>query len=138
MEQDLNVVFFVVHTAWICFTCLGWLWRRTRPLQLAMVLATALSWFGLGLWYGWGYCPCTDWHWQVRARLGFEDPPSYIQLLIRVITGIELAPELADALAVVTLALSGFLGAALYVRDRGRWSAGTGGATVMRPPSPPN
>ena len=25
---------------------------------------------GLGAVYGWGYCPCTDWHWDVKRRLG--------------------------------------------------------------------
>ena len=81
MDSILNGLFFVFHTAWIAFNCVGWIWRRTRPWQLATVSLTALSWFGLGVWYGWGYCPCTDWHWQVRARLGHQDPPSYIQLL---------------------------------------------------------
>jgi hypothetical protein len=29
----------------------------------------SLSWFGLGLFYGIGYCPSTDWHWRIkRAR----------------------------------------------------------------------
>jgi hypothetical protein len=126
MDQGLNIGFFVVHTVWICFTCIGWLWRRTRPLQLAMVLATALSWFGLGLRYGWGYCPCTDWHWQVRARLGFNDPPSYVQLLIRQLTGIDLTPEAADTLAVVTLAGAGLAGTLRHIRDRTGSSGGTG------------
>jgi Protein of Unknown function (DUF2784) len=124
VDQVLNVGFFVFHTSWIAFNCLGWMWRRTRPWQLATASLTALSWFGLGLWYGWGYCPCTDWHWQIRARLGFDDPPSYIQLLIRELTGIELAPGAANALAVVTLAASAFLGTALSVRDRKRSTPG--------------
>ena len=120
MDQALNLGFFVVHTAWIGFTCLGWIWKRTRPWQLAAVGLTAASWFGLGVWYGWGYCPCTDWHWQVRARLGFDDPPSYIQLLIRQLTGIDLRSGAADALAVIALALSAWLGVARSVRDRRR------------------
>ena len=62
MDSILNGLFFVFHTAWIAFNCVGWIWRRTRPWQLATVSLTALSWFGLGVWYGWGYCPCTDWH----------------------------------------------------------------------------
>ena len=69
---------------------LGWAWRRTRRWQLATVTLTALSWFGMGIWYGWGYCPSTDWHWQVRARLGYDNPPSYIQLLLREVVGINL------------------------------------------------
>jgi hypothetical protein len=99
----LNGMFFVFHTLWIVFNCVGWAWKKTRRWHLATIALTALSWFGLGAWYGWGYCPCTDWHWRVRERLGYNDPPSYIQLLVRVVTGIELAPHVADALAVLTL-----------------------------------
>jgi hypothetical protein len=124
MDQALDIGFFVFHTAWIAFNCLGWIWKRTRPWQLATVSLTALSWFGLGIWYGWGYCPCTDWHWQVRARLGFDDPPSYIQLLIRVVTGIELSTQAADALAGVSLAAAAVLGVALTIRSRSRLQRG--------------
>ena len=113
----LNVGFFVFHTLWIVFNCVGWAWRRTRRWQLATVTLTALSWFGLGIWYGWGYCPCTDWHWQVRARLGYDDPPSYIQLLVRELTGIALSPREADSLALGTLIVVGVLSSVLNVRD---------------------
>jgi hypothetical protein len=118
MDQALNIGFFVFHSSWMLFNCVGWMWRRTRPWQLVTVSLTALSWFGLGVSYGWGYCPCTDWHWQVRARLGHHDPPSYIQLLIREVLGIEVATNPANALAVVTLAVAGALGIVLNVRDR--------------------
>jgi hypothetical protein len=116
MDEILNVVFFIFHTAWIVFNCLGWMWQRTRPWHLAMVSLTALSWFGLGVRYGWGYCPCTDWHWQVRARLGHDDPPSYIQLLIRELTGTDPGPTLADTLAVITLVVVALLSAVLNIR----------------------
>jgi hypothetical protein len=124
MDQALNVGFFVLHSAWIAFNTLGWIWRRTRPWQLATVSLTAVSWFGLGAWYGWGYCPCTDWHWQVRERLGYTDPPSYVQLLIRQLTGVDPPPILADTLALVTLAASAVLGVAMTIRDRRRPSPG--------------
>lgn len=118
MDEILNVGFFVFHTSWIAFNCLGWMWRRTRRWHLAAVSITALSWFGLGIWYGWGYCPCTDWHWQVRARLGYQDPPSYIQLLIREATGIELSPSRANLLALATLGAVSVLSVMLNLRDR--------------------
>jgi hypothetical protein len=117
MDDALNIAFFVFHTALIAFNCLGWISRRTRPWQLVTLSLTALSWFGLGVWYGWGYCPCTDWHWQVRARLGFEDPPSYIQLLIRHATGVELDGDAADALAVLTFTTAAALGVTLTIRS---------------------
>jgi hypothetical protein len=118
-DRVLNIVFFVFHTSWIAFTCLGWSWRRTRGWHLVVVSLTALSWFGLGAWYGWGYCPFTDWHWRVRARLGHHDPPSYVQLLILEFTGIDLGATGADILAVITLAAVAVMSVVLYRRDRG-------------------
>ena len=117
-DAALNVGFFVFHTAWIAFTCLGWIWKRTRPWQLAAVALTALSWVLLGFWYGWGYCPLTEWHWQVRARLGHTDPPSYVQFLIREFTGADIGARPADVLAVVALSAAAILGVAS--RRRGR------------------
>jgi hypothetical protein len=73
---------------------------------------------GLGLFYGWGYCPCTDWHWQIRARLGYVDPPSYVQLLVTQLTGVDLGPQRSSALAVTTLVAAGVLGVASTVRER--------------------
>ena len=107
----------VVATALYTF---GWIWRQTRVWQLVTVSLTALSWFGLGIWYGWGYCPCTDWHWQVRARLGHQDPPSYIQLMIRELFGIDVSPNHANALALGTLTAVAVMSILLNIRDRRR------------------
>jgi len=123
LDEILNVGFFVFHTLWIAFNCVGRAWRRTRRWQLATVSLTALSWFGLGIWYGWGYCPFTDWHWQIRERLGYHDPPSYVQLLIRELTGIELGPDLANGLALGTLIVVGVLTGFLSIRDVRRESS---------------
>jgi hypothetical protein len=117
LDEVLNVIFFVFHTSWIAFTCLGWIWRRTRPWQLATLVLTALSWFGLGIWYGWGYCPCTDWHWQIRTRLGYDDPPSYVQLLVREVTGIDPGVDRADALALGTLVIVAVLTAVANLQN---------------------
>ena len=59
MDAALNSLWFLFHTAWIGFNCVGWAWRRTRPWQLGAIALTLLSWFGLGIFYGWGFCPCT-------------------------------------------------------------------------------
>ena len=118
MDSGLNAGFFVLHSAWIVLTCLGWIWKRTRRWQLAAVTLTALSWFGLGVWYGWGYCPCTDWHWQVRARLGYSDPPSYVELLIRQVTGIELGTDAANVLTLVVFLAAAVMGVVMWRKDR--------------------
>jgi hypothetical protein len=117
VDAILNVGFFVFHGFWIAFNCLAWAWRPTRRWHLATTLLTLLSWFGLGYWYGWGYCPCTDWHWTVRERLGYDNPPSYIQLLVRQFTGIEISLWWANVLAVVVLAAALTLSAFLNIRD---------------------
>ena len=130
MDQVLNISFFAFHSSWILFNCLGWIWRQTRAWQLATVSLTALSWFGLGIWYGWGYCPCTEWHWQVRARLGHHDPPSYIQLMIHEVFGVGLSPNTADALALVTLTAVAGISIRLNLRD---WRAARRRPSSVRP-----
>jgi hypothetical protein len=115
--EALNVGFFVFHTAWIGFNCVGWAWRRTRRWHFATVSGTTVSWFGLGIWYGWGYCPSTDWHWRIRERLGHRDPPSYIQLLVTELTGIDLNLDAANAWALGTLIVVGVLTTFLNIRD---------------------
>ncbi|MGM0945845.1 MAG: DUF2784 domain-containing protein [Bacteroidota bacterium] len=76
--------FFVIfHSALILFNLLGWIWRKTRKAHLITISLTLLSWGFLGIWWGWGYCPLTDWHWQVLEQLGTHNPPnSYISYLL--------------------------------------------------------
>ena len=125
MDEALNAGFFIFHTSWIAFNCIAWSWKRTRRWHLVTMALTAISWFGLGIWYGWGYCPCTDWHWQVRARLGYHDPPSYTQLLIKEVTDVDLTPTWADGLTVVVFAAAAVVSIVLNLRDLRRRNSGT-------------
>lgn len=120
MDAALNVLFFTFHTAWVVFNCVGWIWPRTRPWHLLTISLTGLSWFVLGVRYGWGYCPCTDWHWQVRERLGYVDPPSYTQLLITELTGMDIGTTAANAITLVVFAVSLVLSLVLNARGRRR------------------
>ena len=118
MYEFLNVFFFVFHTALILFILLGWLWSKTRKINLAVVILTVFSWFFLGIWYGFGYCPCTDWHWQVRMSLGYYDmPSSYLTFLIQSFFGWEVDKTLVDVFAVVFLFLSLFASMIMNYRD---------------------
>jgi hypothetical protein len=109
MYEFLNVFFFLFHTTLILFILLGWLWSKTRKINLAVVILTVFSWFFIGIWYGFGYCPCTDWHWQVRMKLGYFDmPSSYLTFLIRSLFGWQVDKTLVDVFAVVLLFLSLF------------------------------
>src|SRR5450756_437447 len=71
---DIFLTFF--HLIIIGFILFGWIWPATRKMHFICVLATAASWLLLGLWFGVGYCPVTDWQWQVKAKLGEHDLPA--------------------------------------------------------------
>lgn len=108
MYPVLDVFFFVFHTVWILFNLFGWIWEKTLLLNLITLSMTALSWFGLGLWYGLGYCPCTAWHWKIRRELGDQElPNSYIKFLLHKLLGIEV-PALIVDVATVTLFMAAF------------------------------
>ncbi len=101
----LDLFFVVFHTAWILFSLLGWIPRRTRRANLVVLLLTAASWLGLGLFFGIGYCPLTDWHWQVLRALGQRDlPRSYTQYLLIRLLGIRLDAGTVDLLTAASAA----------------------------------
>jgi len=113
----LNIFFFVFHSCLILFILSGWIWRKTRKVHLIVILLTAFSWFVLGIWYGFGYCPCTDWHWGVRARLGYFDlPDSYTKFLFDSLTGLDIPVKTIDTITVSFLVL--VIGASLVVNIR--------------------
>jgi hypothetical protein len=123
MLQLLNIFFFVFHTLWIVFICVGWIWKRTRVWQLLAVVLTGLSWFGLGIWYGWGYCICTDWHYRVMEGLGHVEQRSYSRLLLETMTRLEMSSWLADVLTGGVFAAAALLSIALNAWDYRRRSA---------------
>ncbi len=97
----LDIFFTVFHTTLILFNLLGWLWRKTRKLHLVVILLTAASWLILGIFYGLGYCPFTDWHFRILEGLGYTDlPTSYISFLITRLSGLKPNQQLVDAVTV--------------------------------------
>jgi hypothetical protein len=118
MFAFLNIFFFVFHSAVIIFNLFGWIWKKTRLANLIVILLTAFSWTILGIWYGFGFCPCTEWHWQVRIKLGYFDmPSSYTKFLIDSLTGLDVKETLVDTLAVTLLALALVASVVMNVRD---------------------
>lgn len=114
-----DALFVVFHTALIVFNMLGWAWRRTRRLHLITISATLLSWFGLGVAYGWGYCPLTDWHWQIKRALGENAlPASWIKYYLDRITGMNWSATVVDWLVVGSALGALALSAWLNLKDR--------------------
>jgi hypothetical protein len=60
------------------------------------------SWVILGIWFGWGYCPLTDWHWEVLRKMGENMlPNSYIAYILERLFGMEFKAETVDAFTLV-------------------------------------
>jgi|SRR5690625_2915243 len=107
MYEFLNAAFIIFHTGLILFNLFGWAWKSTRRWNLLTLSATAFSWFILGIWYGFGYCPSTHWHWLVRRELGYTDMPnSYITFLMHEVTGLDISPAVVDTATVACFFLA--------------------------------
>jgi hypothetical protein len=101
--------FLVFHTLLICFNLFAWIWTPLRKWHLATITLTLASWVILGFWYGWGYCPLTDWHWEVLRKLGENElPNSYISYLLSRVFGIDLSAAKVDLFTLI-FALLAFL-----------------------------
>jgi hypothetical protein len=104
-----DYAFLIVHTALILFNLLGWISKFTRKWHLYSISLTLASWFFLGIWFGWGYCVCTDWHWEILRMRGVYDlPNSYIDYLIQRLLGLHPPAKLIEILTLL-LTLSAFL-----------------------------
>lgn len=114
----LDVLLVAFHTLLVGFNVLGWAWKRTRRLHLIAISATLLSWFGLGAVYGWGYCPLTDWHWQVKRALGETHlPASCMKYYLDRITGADWSTAVVDALVIGAAVGALAVSLVLNVRD---------------------
>ncbi len=101
MYRVLDILLLLFHSGLILFNLVGWIWRRARRTHLLCISLTVLSWFGLGIFYGWGYCPCTDWHWQVKEILGETGlPASYIKYYLDKLFGYAWNSVLVDVVVV--------------------------------------
>ncbi len=117
MYYLLDKFFFIFHSVIIVFNLFGWMWKKSRRANLIVLSLTGASWFVLGIWYGIGYCPCTDWHWQVRMELAHLDVPnSYVKFLIDSVTGLDVSAKAADGLTLTCFVLA--FAASIYTNVR--------------------
>jgi hypothetical protein len=130
MLRLADIAFASFHILLTTFNLVGWIWPRTRRLHLVVLSGTLLSWFGLGVAYGWGYCPLTDWHWQVKHALGERGlPASFVKYYADRVTGVSWDPALVDGVVVALAFLALGLSIALNVQA---WRRGTAGRSVSR------
>lgn len=114
-----SYIFYTFHTVLILFNLLGWLFQKTRKLNLITLLITFASWIVLGIWKGWGYCFLTDWHYSILNELGEQElPASYITFLVHKISGWLPNAALVNTLTLGLALLA--LGCSLWVNFRSK------------------
>lgn len=107
MLQFLNILLTLAHLLVIGFNLLGWIWKSTRKLHLILAGVTLACWLLLGIWYGIGYCPLTDWQWHVKESLGERNlPASFIKYAADKITGHNISALLIDYITGITFGLA--------------------------------
>jgi hypothetical protein len=110
----LDIFLTFTHFAIISFNLFAWIWPRTRKAHLVTVAATAFSWFILGIWFGWGYCPITHWQWNVKKQLGETNlPNSFIKYYADKISGRDIDPSIVDRATLIAflavIVIAGYL-----------------------------
>jgi len=123
MFKTLDIFLTFLHLAILLFNLFGWIWPSARKLHLFVVLVTTFCWIVLGIWHGIGYCPITDWQWQVKAKLGQTNlPDSFVTYCLYGI-GLKMIPVQVITWATgVSFSIAGLL--SLYFNIFRRWIPG--------------
>lgn len=119
MLRFLDVFFIFFHGILIIFNLFGWLFKPTRVINLITLSLTGGSWFLLGIFYGIGYCPLTDWHWRILEKLGETQlPDSYISYLIVRIFHLNLPVVIVNTSTFVCFMIAFSFSLFFNIRDR--------------------
>jgi hypothetical protein len=114
MLRILDIFLTLFHLAIVGFNLFGWIPKRTRKANFILIVLTAASWFLLGIWYGMGYCPVTEWQWQVKEKLGETNiPNNFIEYISEKVFNRDFDTALIGIVTTVCFALAA--AASVYV-----------------------
>jgi len=118
--RALDVLLTLLHFAIIGFNLFGWIWRPTRKAHLICIAITAGCWFILGIWFGLGYCPVTDWQWHIKEKLGETNlPGSFIKYYADKISGRNVNDSFIDVMTAGCFFLAALLSVYVnFFKDR--------------------
>lgn len=106
----LDHLFTLIHLFIIGFNLTGWIWPGTRKFHFVVVCLTAGCWLILGIWYGLGYCPVTDWQWKIKQSMGETKlPASFIKYFADKISGQDIPSILIDWITGICFVLAAAL-----------------------------
>jgi hypothetical protein len=117
--RALDIFFTGFHTCLVIFNLFGWIWKKSRRLNLFTLLLTAASWLILGIFYGLGFCPLTEWHFNILKKLGYTDlPDSYLSFLFTRLTKLQIDQSLVDSVTLWGLIIALLISLYLNFRHR--------------------
>lgn len=115
----LDLGLSLLHVAVVLAVLTLWIPKATRRFHLMLVGVTAVSWLGLGLIHGIGYCFLTDWQWEVKRWRGETGlPSSFIHYALTRWLGLSLHTTTSDVLTGLGFALSTLLSLLVNLVDR--------------------
>lgn len=115
----LDIFFILFHSSLVIFNLFGWIIRKTRIWNLITLTLTGASWLFLGLIVGTlGYCPFTEWHFNILRKLGEQNlPNSYIKYLTDRLTGMDISASLVDKITLYSFLAAMLISIFLNIRD---------------------
>ncbi|MEJ7822947.1 MAG: DUF2784 domain-containing protein [Chitinophagaceae bacterium] len=107
MLHFLDIFLTFLHFLIIGFVLFGWITPITRKAHFICTIAIAASWLLLGMWFGIGYCPVTDWQWDVKTKLGEQNlPSSFIKYFADKITRKDISSFYIDIITATSFAIA--------------------------------
>lgn len=98
----LDFALSVGHIFFIVFVLIGWYFRRVRSIHFWSVIIVGVFWFIFGLFYGFGYCPLTDYHWKVKEALGEKELPySFVEYIFEKLLGVDLNENIVNSVTLL-------------------------------------
>lgn len=93
-----NILFHIIHLTIIFFFLFGWILEKTLFAHFILSILILLSWFGLGIIYGFGYCLVTGIQWKIKRHMGQEpNTEYYIKYMLDKVTGLDMNPDRVNA-----------------------------------------
>ena len=124
MLQLYDLGFTIFHSAFILFVLFGWIHPRTQRIHQVALLFTLIAWLLIGWYVGTiGYCPLTDWQWDIKRQLGERNlPSSFTEYVGEKLTGLDLNKTYVDIVTAAGLAFGVIMAVIKYVQSRIRRS----------------
>ncbi|MCX8064270.1 MAG: DUF2784 domain-containing protein [Candidatus Hydrogenedentes bacterium] len=92
-----DVFLTLIHILFIVFILVGWHFKGSRRIHFWSVVVVGVFWFICGFYYGFGYCPLTDYHWRIKEGLGEKDLPySFIEYVVERLSGVDFNTDIIN------------------------------------------